>query len=83
MGKQALLTWLERGSVIMHDITPKEVPKIRRILEQYDNLEPDFTNAVLVAMAETYRIRTILMVDVRDFSVYRFSDGSAFERLWI
>lgn len=83
LGKQALLTWLERGSVVMHDITPQDIPKIRQVLAQYANLEPDFTDAVLVAMADSHRIRTILTVDVRDFSAYRFADGSAFERLWV
>ena len=82
-GKQALLTWLERGSVTMHEITSRDIPLIRQVLANYNNLEPDFTDAAIVALADSHRIYTILTVDVRDFSVYRFSNGAAFERLWI
>ena len=82
-GKQALLQWVERGAMTMHDITPQDLPMIRNTLEKYQNLEPDFTDAVLVTMADLSRIRQILTVDVRDFSVYRFKDGGVFERLWI
>lgn len=82
-GKRALLQWLERGAIVMHEITLQHLPLIVHTLDNYQNLEPDFTDAVLVTMADVHKIRQILTVDVRDFSVYRFKDGSAFERLWI
>ena len=82
-GKQALLQWLERGAIVMHEITPQHLPLIIQTLNNYQNINPDFTDAVLVTMADLRKIRQILTVDVRDFSVYRFKDGSAFERLWI
>lgn len=82
-GKQALLQWLERGAMTLHEITPQDLPMIRNMLKKYQNLEPDFTDAVLVTMADSSKVRHILTVDVRDFSVYRFGDGGSFERLWI
>lgn len=82
-GKQALLRWLERGAIVMHEITPQDLPLIRHTLDKYQKLEPDFTDAVLLTLAELSSIRQVLTVDIRDFSVYRFSDGSAFERLWV
>jgi len=82
-GKQALMHWLERGAMVMHEIIPQDLPLIRSTLDKYQNLDPDFTDAVLVTMAELCDIKQVLTVDVRDFSVYRFSDGSAIERLWI
>ncbi len=82
-GKQALIRWLERGAVVMHEITAQDLPLIRNTLEKYQNLKPDFTDAVLVTMADLCKIRQVLTVDVRDFSAYRFADGGAFERLWI
>ncbi len=82
-GKQALLKWLERGAMTMHEITPQDLPMIRNTLDKYRNLEPDFTDAVLVTLADLSYIRKILTVDVRDFSVYRFTNGGVFERLWI
>jgi len=82
-GKQALLKWLERGAMTMHDITPQDLPIIRSTIDKYQNLEPDFTDIVLVTMADLSRVRQILTIDVRDFSIYRFSDETVFERLWI
>jgi len=82
-GKQALLQWIERGAIVMHEITQKDLGLIRNILNRYQNIEPDFTDAVIVSMADLSKIRQILTVDIRDFSIYRFSDGSAFERLWL
>ena len=82
-GKQALLQWIERGAIVMHEITPQDLPLIRKTLDKYQNIEPDFTDAVLVTLADMCKIRQILTVDVRDFSIYRFSDGKPFERLWI
>ena len=82
-GKQALLKWLERGAMTMHDITPQDLPIISSTIDKYQNLEPDFTDIVLVTMADLSRVRQILTIDVRDFSLYRFSNGSVFERLWI
>ncbi len=82
-GKQALIQWLERGAMVMHDIAVQDLPNIRNTLKKYQNIDPDLTDAALVTMADLSRIRQILTVDVRDFSVYRFTDGSAFERLWV
>lgn len=82
-GKQALLQWIERGAVVIHEITTQDLSLIRNILNKYQNIEPDFTDAVLVSMADLSKIRQILTVDIRDFSIYRFADGSAFKRLWL
>ena len=82
-GKQALLQWLERGALAMHELTSRDAGNIRETLNQYANIDPDFTAAALVALAGQSRIRQILTVDERDFSIYRFTDGSAFEHLWL
>lgn len=81
--KTALMTWLERGAMNIHDIRVADLSLIRNTLEKYHNIEPDFTDAALVTLAELTGIKTILTIDVRDFSIYRFSCGSAFTRLWI
>lgn len=83
LGKQALLKWLERGALVMHDSTPRDIALIRKTLGQYANIDPDFTDASLVTLAGQGKIRKILTVDKRDFSIYRFVDGSSFERLWV
>jgi predicted nucleic acid-binding protein len=82
-GKSALLSWIERGSMTLHDLDIEHLPNIRINLEKYQNLDPDFTDTALVTLAGILGIRKILTVDTRDFSAYRLSDGSYFERLWI
>ena len=82
-GKQALLKWLGRGAMVMHDIFPQDIPQIEGVFKKYASIDPDFTDATLVALAEQGRTRKILTVDKRDFSIYRFTDGSLFERLWV
>lgn len=82
-GKLALLQWIERGSMTLHDLSVQDLPMVRSTLEKYQNLEPDFTDAALVTLAGILKVRHILTVDERDFSVYRLADGSCFERLWV
>ncbi len=82
-GKSALLKWLERGTVVMHDIVVADLPAVRKTLEKYRNLEPDFTDAALVTLAGSLGITGIITVDCRDFTAYRIGNGQAFERLWL
>ncbi len=82
-GKQALLQWLERGAIAMHELTSRNIASIRMVIKQYKNIDPDFTDAALVVLAGHSKVRQLLTVDERDFSIYRFSDGKAFERLWL
>lgn len=82
-GKVALLNWLERQGIILHELTTAELPAIRGTLEKYHDLAPDFTDAARVTLASIHRINRIITVDVRDFSAYRLSDDRPFERLWL
>ncbi len=82
-GKIALLSWLERRGMIMHDLSINELPQIRATLNQYHDLAPDFTDAALVTLAGISGINQIITVDVRDFSAYRLPDGRFFKRLWL
>lgn len=82
-GKQALLRWIERGGVLLHELDVGHLPTMRVNLEKYQNLDPDFTDTALVTLAGILGIKQILTVDTRDFSAYRLPDGSYFERLWI
>ena len=67
----------------MHAINPEHVPLIRDTLSKYQNINPDFSDATLVTLADLCKINHILTVDKRDFSIYRLADGSSFERLWL
>ncbi len=82
-GKIALLEWLEQGPIAFHEIGMTDLPAVRRIVEKYSDLSPDFTDAVLVALAGIHGIDKIVTVDVRDFSAYRLPDGKEIQRLWL
>lgn len=82
-GKVALLDWLEREPIILHELTLAELPAIRATLRKYHDLTPDFTDAALVTLAGIHRIYRIITVDVRDFAAYRLPAGQSFERLWL
>lgn len=81
--KSALLKWLERGSIVMHEIGMSDLPGIRKTLEKYRDLDPDFTDAALVTLAGALGIGAIITVDCRDFSAYRLGNGEPFQRLWL
>ena len=81
-GKQALLQWIELDAVVIHEVKKRDLPAIRKVLKTYHNINPDFTDATLVALADLHNINKILTVDKRDFSIYRLSNGECFERLW-
>ena len=82
-GKIALLEWLEQGPITFHEIGMADLAVIRATMKKYRDLSPDFTDAVLVALAGIHGIDKIVTVDVRDFSAYRLPDGKVIGRLWL
>ncbi|MBI4754021.1 MAG: PIN domain-containing protein [Betaproteobacteria bacterium] len=82
-GKDALLEWIERGAIAVHELTAREVPLLRRTLRKYADLSPDLADLALVVLAERLAILRIVTVDVRDFSVYRLGNGQSFVRIWL
>jgi predicted nucleic acid-binding protein len=63
------------------DLPVSAYPKVGEILARYADLDPDFTDAAIVWLAEKCGCRAILTVDVRDFSVFRLQKGRRFELL--
>lgn len=79
----ALLEWLETGVIHVFELALTDLPDIQGVMKKYRNLDPDFTDAALVALAQRHHIHRIVTVDVRDFSAYRLAGGRHFERLWL
>lgn len=59
--------------------TDKDLGRAAEILEQYNDNNIDLVDAVIVAMAERLRIKKILTVDRRHFSVFKPKHATAFE----
>jgi predicted nucleic acid-binding protein len=79
--KIAFVDWLAKTPVLVADLPPEAYAEISPIMARYASLEPDFTDAAIVWLADRLGCRRILTVDSRDFGVYRLKNGKQFEIL--
>jgi len=78
-GKIRLLDWIAKGGAKLADLPAPAYADIGAIIARYADLEPDFTDAAIVWLADKTACRAILTVDTRDFSIYRLKSGKRFE----
>lgn len=78
-GKVRLLDWLRKLPRKVLDLPVFAYPEVGEILARYADLDPDFTDAAIVWLAEKSGCRSILTVDVRDFSAFRVGKSKRFE----
>ena len=76
-----LLTWLQRGAVIVHNLEPQDFSRIAALAAQYRTLRPDFADLALLALAERLKLDRILTLDKKDFMVYRLKNGRALRNM--
>ena len=69
--QDALWELLENGSVVLTDLTPGDLPRMRALVRQYRDLPMDLTDAALVCVAERERISRVFTLDRKDFRIYR------------
>ncbi|WP_048440828.1 type II toxin-antitoxin system VapC family toxin [Caenimonas sp. SL110] len=80
----ALLRWIGHGAVQIFPMDAAELPELSLLMDTWT--EPrrtvmDLADATLYSVAAQTDIRTIMTLDIRDFSRYRLPDGQAFEIL--
>lgn len=80
-GQEALLWWLESGSLKSLEIEVADIARSRELMRKYQDLPMDFTDAVVVSVAEREDIRCIFTIDRRDFGVYRPKHAARFHLL--
>ena len=78
--QDALLKLIEGASLIPLELGTEEIPRIRELMRKYRDLPMDFSDAVLVSIAERENISTVFTVD-RDFAHYRPRHAHAFRLL--
>ena len=78
-GKMRLLDWISKGGAKVAELPSAAYGDIGAIIGRYAHLEPDFTDAAIVWLAETTACRSVLTVDTRDFGIYRLKSGKRFE----
>lgn len=69
--QDALWELLENGSVVLADLTPVDIPRMRQLVSQYRDLPMDLADAALVCVAERERISRVFTLDRKDFRIYR------------
>jgi len=79
IGKVRMLDWLRKFPRKVLEVPTRAYPDVGEILARYAQLNPDFTDAAVVWLADATGCREILTVDVRDFSVFRTRKGKRFE----
>lgn len=75
----AFLRKIAEGKFNLAQTTEDDFERAAEILEQYDDNNIDLVDAVIVAMAERLKIKRILTVDRRHFSVFKPKHATAFE----
>ena len=78
-GKIRLLDWIAKGGAKLAELPATAYADIGSILGRYEDLEPDFTDAAIIWLADKAACRAILTVDMRDFGIYRLKGGKRFE----
>ena len=66
------------GDLLLHDLTPPDIDRMRTLMEKYRDTPMDLADASLVVTAESRSLTRIFSVD-SDFYVYRLADGTALE----
>jgi predicted nucleic acid-binding protein len=79
-GKVRLLDWLSGSQCKVLDLPAVAYGDVGDILSRYAALDPDFTDAAMVWLAQETQCRAILTVDVRDFNVFRVGRTSKSKR---
>ena len=78
-GAAACIEFFVRGGATLVPASRRSLVRCREILDSYSDLPADFADATLVALGEELEILTIYSLDRRGFSIYRTSDGRAFD----
>lgn len=79
--ERALLEEVARGAYRLEPFDAADVEVARRVIDKYESLEPGLADASLVVLAARHRIRDVLTLDRRHFTVMRQLNGRPFRSL--
>jgi hypothetical protein len=71
----ALIEWLSRGAVAIHNLEAPDLVRVKQLAAKYRDVDPDFADLALVALAERLGTDAVLTVDLRNFAIYRLRGG--------
>lgn len=70
----AILRMIDVGALVLEPLVQRQAARIGQLLADYD--EMDLGDATLVVLSELFPKARLVTVDVRDFTIYRRSDGT-------
>lgn len=73
----ALLRMVSNGYVNIDPLDPQAADWIRAFNEKYADQSPQLADASLMYLADTLGLTDIFTLDLRDFSIFRLSNGGA------
>jgi len=71
----------ERGAFRVFEVSEVHAPRMRELMERYQELPMDLADASLVLLAEELGTGRILSTDQRDFRAYRWKHRKPFKNL--
>jgi hypothetical protein len=65
---------IDAGALVLEPLVQLQAARMDRLLADYTQM--DFGDATLVVLSELYPRAKLVTLDVRDFTIYRRSDGT-------
>ncbi|PZM85943.1 MAG: hypothetical protein DKT66_00620 [Candidatus Melainabacteria bacterium] len=81
LGQDRLFDLIDALQLSIVPVTNSHLARVRSLMTRYHDLPMDFADAVLVALAEESKIKTVFTLDRRGFQVYRPSHTKHLEIL--
>ncbi len=79
--QRAFLRSFANGAFSVFDLTLEHLPHVTDLMQKYEDLPMDLTDASLVVLAEHLGHGRILSTDRRDFGTYRWKQHEPFDNL--
>lgn len=70
-GQDRLFELIDALRLSISPLSTDHLERVRKLMNRYHDLPMDFADAVLVAIAEELKIKTVLTLDRRGFQVYK------------
>jgi uncharacterized protein len=79
---QRMLNLCENGGLTLFHIDTHHIPRLKQLMEKYQDLPIDLADASLILLAEELGHGEIVSTDKRDFGAYRWKNHKPFANLF-
>jgi predicted nucleic acid-binding protein len=79
---QGLLDLCENGGIDLFHFDNIHIPRLKQLMQKYQNLPIDLADASLIILAEKLGHGDIVSTDLRDFDTYRWKNHKPFSNLF-